>query len=565
MVIMKLGEMLINKKLITPQQLKTALKEQFKSGELLGTILINNGYLREEQLLGVLSEQLNIPYVRLKDITIEPSVIKKIPAKFAWHYRIIPIKFAADSNTLTIVTSDPLRSLDDVKTFLRCKVNPVLAGKSEIVEMIRKYYGVGAETVEGIIAAGPKEQARPVEPSREIEDIEKLAGDASIIKLVNQIILEAYQKRATDIHIEPFRGEMNIRYRIDGVLYNATVPSEIGRFFQAIVSRIKIMSKLNIVERRLPQDGRAIVKTGKEEFDLRISVLPTPEGESIVIRILPVKMLFSLEKLGLQPKDLETLGKLIEKPHGIIFVTGPTGSGKTTSLYACLNKIKSAKNKIITIEDPIEYELKGITQVQIATEIGLTFAQGLRSILRHDPDIMMVGEVRDFETAELAIRVALTGHLVFSTLHTNDAAGGVNRLLDIGLEPYLVASSIEAFIAQRLVRLICPACKVEDKTVAREIKLQIMKEMGISDVKIYKGKGCETCNFTGFKGRTAIYEILVVDKMIKELILRKASTDEIKEKAIEQGMRALCLSGWGKVIKGLTTPAEIMGVTQLEE
>ena len=359
---------------------------------------------------------------------------------------------------------------------------------------------------------------------------------------------------------------MNIRYRIDGVLYNASVPSDIGRFFQAIVSRIKIMSNLDIVERRLPQDGRAIVNVGKEEFDLRISVLPTPEGEGIVIRVLPARMLFSLKKLGLEPKDLEILEKLIEKPHGIIFVTGPTGSGKTTTLYASLNKIKSTRNKIITIEDPIEYELEGITQVQIAAEVGLTFAQGLRSIFRHDPDIIMVGEVRDFETAELAIRVALTGHLVFSTLHTNDAAGAVNRLLDIGVEPYLVASSVEAFIAQRLVRLICPACKVEDKTVAQEIKLQIMKEMGAtSDVKIYKGEGCETCNFTGFKGRTAIYEILVVDRMIRELILKKASTDKMREKAIERGMRVLCLSGWGKVIKGLTTPAEVMRVTQVEE
>ncbi len=562
---MKLGEMLINKKLITPQQLEIALREQRNSGELLGVILVNKGFLREEQFLETISEQLNIPYVRLKDITVEPLAIKKVPAKFAWHYNIIPIKFAADSNTLTIATSDPLRSLDDVKIFLRCRVNPVVASKSEIVEAIRKYYGVGAETVEGIIAARPKEPARAIEPSREIEDIEKLAGDASIIKLVNQIILEAHKRRATDIHIEPFRGKMNIRYRIDGVLYNANVPQDIGRFFQAIVSRIKIMSRLNIVERRLPQDGRAIVRIGKEEFDLRISILPTPEGEGVVIRILPTGMLFSLEKLGLESKDLEILERLIEKPYGIIFVTGPTGSGKTTTLYASLNKIKSTRNKIITVEDPIEYQLEGIIQVQIDPQIGLTFAQGLRSILRHDPDIIMVGEVRDFETAELAIRIALTGHLIFSTLHTNDAAGGVTRLLDIGVEPYLIASSVEAFIAQRLVRLICPVCKVEDKLVAEELKLQIMKETGISDVKIYKGEGCEACNFTGFKGRTAIYEILVVDRMVKELILRKVSTDEIRKKAIEQGMRTLRLSGWGKVIKGLTTPAEIMRVTQVEE
>ena len=564
-MLVDIGQMLINKGLIRPEELESALKEQRKSNELLGVILVKKGCLREEQLLEVLSEQLNIPCVRLKDVTIEPSVIEKVPAKFVWYYNIIPIKFTADSNTLTIATSDPLRSLDDVKIFLKYRVNSVLAGRSEILEAIGKYYGVGAETVEGIIAARPKEPAKAIEPSGEIEDIEKLAGDASIIKLVNQIILEAYQRRATDIHIEPFRGKMNIRYRIDGVLYKANIPSDIGRFFQAIVSRIKIMSRLDIVERRLPQDGRAIVKVGKEEFDLRISILPTLEGEGVVIRILPTKMLFSLEKLGLEAKDLEILGKLIERPYGIIFVTGPTGSGKTTTLYASLNKIKSTRNKIITIEDPIEYELEGITQVQIVPEIGFAFAQGLRSMLRHDPDIMMVGEVRDFETAELAIRVALTGHLVFSTLHTNDAASGVARLLDIGVEPYLIASSVEAFIAQRLVRLICPACKVEDKTVAQELKSQIMREKGVKDVKIYKAKGCEACNFTGFKERTAIYEILVVDRMIKELILRKASTDEIRKKAIEQGMRTLRLSGWGKVLKGLTSPAEVMKVTQVEE
>jgi len=564
-MVMKLEEVLTNRKLITPQQLEAALKEQRASGGPLGAVLIKKGFLREEQLLGILAEQLNIPCVSLKDITIDPAVIEKVPAKFAWHYNIIPIKWTTNPDVLTIAISEPLRSLDDVKIFLRCRVNPVLAAKGEITEMIGKYYGVGAETVEGIIAAGPKQPAAEAEPGSEVEDIEKLAGDASVIKLVNQIILEAHQKRASDIHIEPFRGKMNIRYRIDGVLYNASVPVDIGRFFQAIVSRIKIMSKLNIVERRLPQDGRAIVKIGKEEFDLRISILPTPEGESLVIRILPTKMLFSLEKLGLEPKELETLERLIGKPHGIIFVTGPTGSGKTTTLYTSLNKIKSTRNKIITIEDPIEYGLEGITQVQIAPEINLTFAQGLRSILRHDPDVIMIGEVRDFETAELAIRVALTGHLVFSTLHTNDAAGGITRLLDIGIEPYLIVSSVEAFIAQRLVRLICPECKVEDKTVTLDLKRQIMKEMGIADVKIYKGSGCQACNLTGFKERTAIYEILVFDRMIKELILKKASADEIRKKVIERGMRTLRLSGWGKVIKGLTTPAEVMRVTQVEE
>ncbi len=569
---MKLGETLLDKKLITPQQLEMALKEQAKSGELLGRVLVKMGYLREEQILSVVSEQLNIPFVRLQDITIDPSAIKKVPPKFAWHYKIIPIKYT--NGKLTIAVFDPLRALNDVKMFLGYDVTAVLATEEEIVKAIEKHYGVGAETIEKIIAKAPEEAIVQYPALEKVEDIEKLAGDASVVRLVNQIILDAHKARATDIHIESFRGKMGLRYRIDGVLYEAKVPGDMVRLLPAIISRIKIMSRLNIIERRLPQDGRVVVKVGGEEFDLRISVIPTRHGEEVAIRILPARMLFSLEKLGLEPEDLKILETLIRKPHGVIFVTGPTGSGKTTTLYACLNKIKSSKNKIITIEDPIEYELEGVSQIQILPEVGLTFARALRSVLRHDPDIMMVGEVRDFETAELTIRIALTGHLIFSTIHTNDAAGGATRLLDIGIEPFLVASSVEAFIAQRLVRVICPKCKEEDTTRSAEIKLQIIKEMSHqsefanlkeSDIHFYRGRGCQTCNFTGFRGRTAIYEILVVNKAIRELILKKASSDRIREEAIKQGMKLLRLSGWKKVISGITTVDEVMRVTQVED
>ena len=571
-MIIKIGQMLINKKLITPEQLEDALQEQAKSGELLGAVLIKKGFIGEEDFLKVLSEQFNVPFIKIKETAIDPLAVKKVPAKFAWYYKVMPVKFI--DNKLVIASSDPLRSLDDLRIFLGYDLKPALASESDIMEMIKEHYGVGAETVEGIIAKAPKETETPKETGK-IEDIENLAEDASVVKLVNQIILEAYQKRATDIHIEPFRGKMNIRYRIDGVLYNANVPADIERFFLAIISRIKIMSRLNIVERRLPQDGRSVIKIGQEELDLRISIIPTRYGEGMVIRILPMSMLFSLERLGLAPEDLELLAKLIKKPHGIILVTGPTGSGKSTTLYGCLNDIKSSRNKIITIEDPIEYELEGITQIQVVPEIGFTFAQGLRSILRHDPDIMMVGEIRDFETAELAIRSALTGHLVFSTIHTNDAAGAVARLLNIGIEPYLAASSVEAFIAQRLVRLICPECKEIDTSVPDNIKSIISQDMAnskaglkhskVEEIKFHKGKGCKDCNFTGYKGRTAIHEILVVDKMIRELMLRKASTDELREKAVSQGMKTLRLCGWKKVIDGLTTPEEILRVTQAEE
>jgi len=571
-MVIKIGQMLINKGLITPEQLTIGKNEQRKTGEFIGKALVRNGFLKESDLLKTLSEQLNILYIKLKDTTIDLTAVKKVPAKLAWHYKVMPIGFT--DGKLVIATADPLRSLDDVRLFLGHDVRPVLASESEIMEVIKIHYGVGADTVEEIIAKtphGPQETER-LKDTAEVEDIEKLVEDASVVKLVNQILLEAHKRRATDVHIEPFRGNMNIRYRIDGVLYNANVPEDIGRFFSAIISRIKIMSKLNIVERRLPQDGRAVIKIGKDELDLRISIIPTRYGEGIVIRILPTKMLFSLEKLGLESEDRKTLESLLEKTHGIILVTGPTGSGKTTTLYACLSKMKSVKTKILTIEDPVEYALEGISQIQIIPEIGFTFAQGLRSMLRHDPDTMMVGEIRDFETGELAIRSALTGHLVFSTLHTNDAAGGVARLLNIGIEPYLIVSSVVVFIAQRLVRLICSQCKELDTAVPEGVKLMIAKDieqsktkltgLDIESVNFYKGKGCKACNFTGFKERIAIYEILVINKAVRELILRKASTEEIRDEAVSQGMRTLRLSGWQKVIDGVTTIEEIIRVTQ---
>lgn len=581
-MVRKLGEILVKKKLITAQQFEAGLKEQQKTGELIGRILVKRGYLKEEQLLLHLAAQLNIPFIKVQDVTIDPQAIKKVPAKFAWHYKIIPIKYA--DGKLTVATFEPLRSLNDVKMFLECELIPVLAVEDEIIKAIEKHYGVGAETIERIIAKSPRE-AVETSSAGKIDDIEKLAEDASVVKLVNQILLEAYQKRATDIHIEPFREKMGLRYRIDGVLYEANMSGDMVHLFSAIISRIKIMSRLDIVERRLPQDGRAVVKIGQEELDLRISIIPTRYGEGAVIRVLPSKMIFSLKKLGLDLESLKILEDLIIKPHGVIFVTGPTGSGKTTTLYTCLNKVKSSKNKIITIEDPVEYELEGISQIQVMPEIGLTFARGLRSMLRHDPDIMMVGEVRDLETAELAIRIALTGHLIFSTIHTNDAAGGATRLLDIGIEPFLIASSVRAFIAQRLVRVICPQCREEDTKGNEEVKRQVIEEMsqfyrlgrdkllsqnklsglGESDVRFYRGKGCKVCNFTGYKGRVAIYEILAIDKKIKELILARASTDVIRDEAAKQGVESLRISGWKKVIQGFTTPDEVMRVTQAEE
>ncbi len=534
----------------------------------LAGVILKHRLVPEKIILETLSEEFKIPIVDIKGLVVEKELFSRVPDKIAYYYKFLPLKIVG--RTLTVAVSCPLdtKTQDEIRTQLGLDLEIVLAFSRDIQEALGKYYNPTTATVEKIASSLPQQAPLTLSGAEEkVEDIEKLAGDASIIKLVNQIILEAWRKRSTDIHIEPYRAGVSLRYRVDGILYEEDVPLEIKNFISAIISRIKIMSNLNIVERRLPQDGRAVVKVAEQVLDLRISTIPTPFGESIVIRILPTKMLFNLEKLGLAKKDQALFESFIEKPHGIIFVTGPTGSGKTTTLYTCLSKINTRDRKIITIEDPIEYEMSGITQIQVMPEVGLDFARGLRSILRHDPDVIMVGEVRDLETAEIAIRVALTGHLVFSTLHTNDAASGITRLIDIGVEPYLVASSVEAFIAQRLVRVICPDCKHEDKQAPQELKLLIARDLGLhsEDVKVFRGKGCSNCNFTGFFGRTAIYEIIVIDDAIKELIIKKAPSGAIKKAAISRGMRTLAQDGWYKVIQGVSTPEEVLRVTSAED
>lgn len=555
-----LGEKLIEKGLISLRELDIGLKEHYKTGQFLGSTLVKLGFIKEEELYPVLSEQLGIPYLKIKELAIDPHVIEKVPAKYALRYKLIPVKF--EDNTLTVAVTDPLdiRTLDDLRLLLGCDVTGVLAVEADINEAIRKHYGIGAETIQEIIDTTERIEDISLSAPKP-EDLENIVEDASIIKFVNQILTQAIRDRATDIHIEPYEDELAIRYRIDGVLYDVPVPANIKYFQPSIVSRIKIMSNLDIAERRLPQDGRINIRAAGEDLDLRVSILPTQFGESVDIRLLSGKMLYSLENLGLLPSDLKILTDLINRPHGIIFVTGPTGSGKTTTLYACLSKLNKKDKKIITIEDPIEYQLKGVTQVQVQPRIGLSFAAGLRSLLRHDPDIMMVGEVRDFETSEITIRVALTGHLVFSTLHTNDAAGGVTRLLDIGVEPYLVASSINCFIAQRLVRLVCPECKVEKKVDA-ELLREFGIEEGLDKVVACEGKGCEACKFTGYRGRTGIYEFLLMNEEIKDMVLHRASSDQIKKKALKLGMHTLRMDGWKKIKAGLTTIEEVIRVTE---
>lgn len=535
----------------------------------LKTVLVEKELMPEHDLLQILSGLYNLEVINLRNYPVDPLAVEHVPVRFAWYYKFMPVKVTG--KTVLVACANPLdlKVQDEIRVHLALEPQIVLAKEQDVLDALNKYYGLAADTLERMSkeAAGKPGSEGPLGAA--VENLDEGAQDATVTRLVNQILLEAYKKRATDIHIEPYRNTVRVRYRIDGSLVNANIPAAVREFLPSIISRIKIISNLSIVEKRLPQDGSAVVKTQEQTLDLRISTIPTPHGESMVVRILPTHvMLLSLEKLGLDQKNLEVFRRLVKRPHGIILVTGPTGSGKTTTLYACLNEINSTDRKIITLEDPLEYEMEGITQIQVNPRVDLDFAIGLRSILRHDPDIIMVGEIRDLETAEIAIRTALTGHLVFSTLHTNDAASGITRLIEMGLEPFLVSSSIEAFVAQRLVRIICPHCKEEDLTQPPDIKEELAASLGMNDlkyVKIFRGRGCDFCNQTGFYGRTAIYEILVMDEDVRAAILEKQRTEQIKRLAVKRGMTTLRQNGWQKVLAGITTPAEVLNVTVRDE
>jgi len=555
-----IGQLLLEGGLITSEQLEQALVER-KSGEFLGEALVRLGFLPETQLIPILAEQLHVPAVSLKAQAVDPEAVRKVSARLATRYHCVPLTLT--NGTLHLAMADPFNvgALDELRLLLKCELKPFLAGSREIEEAIQRYYGVGASTIETIAAEAIPEYRLPT-TAAPVEELEVPHDEASLAQFVNQLLLRAYHERATDVHIEPFEHDLRVRFRVDGFLRNVAVPANLHQFQAGVISRIKIMAQLNIAERRLPQDGRVKVRVGQDELDLRVSIVPTPYGESAMLRILTASLLYSLEQLGLASKDLLLLQELIQRPHGILFVTGPTGSGKTTSLYACLHHINTTDRKIVTIEDPIEYQLNGITQIQVHPKIGLTFAHGLRSVLRHDPDVLMVGEVRDSETAEITIRCALTGHLVFSTLHTNDAAGGVARLLDMSIEPFLVASSVECFIAQRLVRVLCERCKAPMPRTSEHLGL--VRAVGLADADVERlaiSKGCEACQGTGFHGRTAIYEFLVVDEPIRERIMRRAPSTELAHLAMERGMRTLRQDGREKILRGLTTPAEVLRVS----
>lgn len=559
-----LEEELVEQGLITPEQLKEAKEEKSKTGLALRKILVKRDMIKEEAMVKFLSEKLNIPYVTLSNYIIDQAMIELVPEEMARRYQVVPLFRIA--NIFTIAMVDPLNliAIDEISLKTGLTIEPVIATEKDIKNGIAQYYGITG-SVDDLIKSISETELTTLEEAGEIDIkmLHDIIERAPIIKLVNLLIMRAIKDNASDIHIEPDASMLRIRMRIDGVLHEE---NQIPKILEAaIVSRIKILANMDIAERRIPQDGRFQVKMGDHPIDLRISTIPTIFGENVVLRLLDPEsslLLSGLESLGFLESILETYRRLIYRPYGIILVTGPTGSGKTTTLYASLNTINSIEKNIITIEDPVEYQLPLVRQIQINPKAGITFANGLRSILRQDPDVIMVGEIRDLETAEIAIQSALTGHLVFSTLHTNDAPGSITRLLDMGVEPFLVASSIIGIVAQRLVRTICPSCR-ETYHPSAKFLAELGMEKEADKITFYRGKGCSGCRNTGYKGRTAIFELMIPDEKSRHLIISKATSGDIRASIKEtQGMKTLREEGVEKVKAYLTTVEEVIRVTQ---
>jgi len=563
-----IGQLLLEKGLITPEQLEHALNEQQKSNGLLGRILVDLGFVTEADILSTLGAQTGMPAADLSKTNIPPEVLERVSAPIAKVYKIIPVKM--EENILYIAMADPLNInvLDDLRFMLECEVRGMVSNEKDIGEAIAKYYGEKTETVQDVLKdmeSGAIEIKGGIDETEEdihdVATLQELAHQVPVVKLLNLVLIQAIKDKASDLHFEPFEDQFKIRYRVDGMLYEMIPPPR--HLALAVTSRIKVMAGMDIAERRLAQDGRIELNMGGREVDLRISTLPTLYGESVVIRILDRgSVMLSLDQIGLLEENLKLLRDLIKKPNGIILVTGPTGCGKTTTLYSALKEINSPEDKIITTEDPVEYNLAGIIQVQIRPHIGLTFSKCLRSILRQDPDKILVGEIRDLETAEMSIQASLTGHLVLSTLHTNDAAGTIARLIDMDIEPFLITSTLEAIIAQRLVRKICSSCKEEYSPDEEELFLIGLKPEDVKGKKFYRGKGCEVCNGIGYKGRTGILEILVINDEIRTLIVNKATAGDIRSKSREKGMSMLREDGLKKIWMGITTIEEVARETQ---
>ena len=515
----------------------------------------------EEAVLTWLAKEYDVAYSPLENAEPDRQLLSLFPARVLLKEQLLPLR--RSNGHVEVATSRlfATHAFDTLKTMTGLKLKPILAPTEAIQREIKKHLGVGADTIDTLDEEAP---FQVVDENKEDTNLDSAAEDASIIRFVNQVLRDAIELRASDIHLEPFEDELRIRYRIDGVLQEVPVPAQIKRFQPAIVSRVKILSHLNIAEKRLPQDGRIKIRIESNEVDIRVSVIPMLHGEAVVMRLLRQNStLRGLKDIGMAARETNCFKRVLDLPHGIILVTGPTGSGKTSTLYTALNTINDAVRKIITIEDPVEYQLKGVNQIQVSEKAGLTFARGLRSILRHDPDVILIGEIRDAETAQIAVQASLTGHLVFSTLHTNDAPGAVTRLVDMGVEPYLVASSLESVLAQRLVRVLCKQCKQEDHSpTAEAYKIQL----GIAaTTTIYKSVGCRECRNTGFFGRHAIFEWMDIDNEIRQLVLKNGSTDLIRDAAKKSGMRSLAEDGWRLVAKGITTVEEVLSVTTAKE
>jgi type IV pilus assembly protein PilB len=561
---LRLGELLINEGLIDAKQLEKAINLQRQEGGRLGEILIKLKIIKDEQLVAVLAKQLNIPYFTLGTGMLKPAIDqeldKLIPQDFALKNAVLPLSRTLGS--ITIAMADPLDLIlvDNLRKMSGCEINPVIATKSDIIKAAEDFYGQSTMFKEAVEASYEATPFLPLETEAASQELslDKLiarAEEAPVVKLVDLIIRQAIDESASDIHIEPFRERIVLRYRIDGKLYEIPPPAK--HLHLPIISRIKILSKLDIAEKRLPQDGAFLVKIGDRPIDLRVSTIPTIYGEKVVLRILDrSQVVLDLNQLGFEAKEIEKIRKAINLPYGLIFLTGPTGCGKTTTLYAILSEIKNPTKNIITIEDPVEYKLDAINQVQIKPDIGLTFAAALRSFLRQDPDVMLVGEVRDLETAQICARSALTGHLVLSTLHTNDAPSAVTRLLDIGIENYILAPSLLLVVAQRLVRKLCLDCKEAYEPTPEQVKNIIQKAE-----LLYRPRGCKKCNNTGYKGRSCISEIMVVDEKVQELISQKASFHKIREQARASGMQTLYESSLKKVEAGITSLEEALSIT----
>ena len=555
---MTLPQLLLAETLLTPDQLAQAQALQQTEGLRLDRAIIQLGWLSERRLLELMARQLHLPMADLTDVTIEPATLQALPLKVVFKKRLLPLALA--DGLLRVATSDAFdfHALDEVRMMTGLQIQPVLAPRDDIEKLIKAHYGLGGDTLDELAGDDLPDAAVTSDAT---DDLLEMAQEASVIKLVNEIILEAVNERASDIHIEPYEHELSIRYRIDGVLQTASIPQQMHRYQAAIISRVKIVANLNITERRVPQDGRIKFSVGGRQVDVRVSVIPMLFGEGVVMRLLDkANVLFTVQQLGMDNETYVRFRALIDRPHGIFLVTGPTGSGKTTTLYAALNEIIGPGLKVLTVEDPVEYHLHGVNQIPVNAAVGMTFEAGLRAILRHDPDVVMIGEIRDVETARAAIQASLTGHLVLSTLHTNDAASAPTRLIDMGVEPYLVASTLTGSMAQRLVRKICSKCRVP--FTPDRAKFPRDFAMGEGEM-LQRGEGCDHCRKTGFRGRMGLFELMTVDEEIADKILARETAPRLIAAAQKSGLRLLREDGWMKVRRGDTTVDEVLTCTAL--